>query len=108
MEKEAGDPATVAANLEEAKEWEEELERLNALMPLEIEKQALQTTEIPALEARISKAKEKIPGLVQSIETVPCIEVSNYLSSDNKLGEERIGNSLYTSLRAQVFRRERH
>ena len=60
---------------EEAKEWEEEKNRLQALLPVEVTRDTLKATEIPALEEQHKKLEAKLPG-VQSTKDIVRISSS--------------------------------
>ena len=60
---------------EEAKEWEEEKNRLQALLPVEVTRDTLKATEIPALEEQLKKLEAKLPG-VQSTKDTVCLSSS--------------------------------
>lgn len=55
---------------EEAKEWEEEKNRLQALLPVEVTRDTLKATEIPALEEQLKKLEAKLPGVQSTKDTV--------------------------------------
>lgn len=55
---------------EEAKEWEEEKNRLQALLPVEVTRDTLKATEIPALEEQLRKLEAKLPGVQSTKDTV--------------------------------------
>jgi hypothetical protein len=60
----------VAVAEEEMKEWEEELKRLQGLLPLEADRNKLRDGEIPALDQQIREVEETLPGLAKTAELV--------------------------------------
>ncbi len=82
IDKTSDDAAEVVANAEEAKEWEAELERLQALLPLEAEKESLQKS-IAELEMRLSGIKSKLPQSAEAIDTVRLLNLRQF-GSDEK------------------------
>ncbi|KAL4258232.1 P-loop containing nucleoside triphosphate hydrolase [Pleurotus pulmonarius] len=61
-------PETLATNLAETKDWEEELDRLQKLRPFEASRNRLKTEEVPALEAQIKEHDAAIPDLAKQVE----------------------------------------
>ncbi|PAV16910.1 dna repair rad50 [Pyrrhoderma noxium] len=62
-------PEVQAEMQEEAKEWEEEKNRLQALLPVEVTRDTLKATEIPALEEQLKKLEAKLPGVQSTKDT---------------------------------------
>ncbi|KAG6890641.1 hypothetical protein C0995_006617 [Termitomyces sp. Mi166 len=67
MKKKAS-PEAIEENKKEMKEWEEELERLQSLRPVEAACHQLKTKEIPALEKEINELEDSYPNLTREAE----------------------------------------
>lgn len=63
-------PAKVADNVEEMKQWQDELDRLQKLMPTQASQTRLKDFELPALEKQIKEQEAIIPSLSEKAEEV--------------------------------------
>lgn len=63
-------PQSIAENTDEMKEWEEELGRLQTLVPNQASRDRLKNIEIPALENQIKEQEGAIPSLSEKAEEV--------------------------------------
>lgn len=63
-------PEKVADNVEEMKGWQEELDRLQKLMPIRASQDRLKNTDLPALEKQIKEQEATIPPLSEKAEEV--------------------------------------
>lgn len=63
-------PESVANIHSELEEWEQEMERLQNLRPVQASRDRLKTTEIPELEANIKAEEAKIPAISAAAEEV--------------------------------------
>jgi hypothetical protein len=73
----------MATQEEEAKEWEDELKRLQSLLPFEAARNKLRDEEIPALEQQIKEDDDKLPSLAEKAEKA-CVHVTARLSKLNR------------------------
>jgi DNA repair protein RAD50 len=78
-------PAEIAENKREMGEWEEELERLQKLMPIQASRDQIKLKELPALEEQIKAQEESYPDISHRAEEVnllkngaPPISLINY------------------------------
>jgi DNA repair protein RAD50 len=65
-------PESIAENTEEMTEWENELNRLQKLVPSQASRIRLKNTELPALERQIKEQEGEIPSISQKAEKVRC------------------------------------
>jgi DNA repair protein RAD50 len=63
-------PQSIAENTEEMKEWEDELKRLQTLIPTQASRDRLKNTELPALEKQIKEQEGVIPSISEKAEEV--------------------------------------
>ena len=63
-------PQSIAENTDEMKEWEEELERLQKLVPTQASQDRLKGVELPALEKQIKEQEGAIPSIGEKAEKV--------------------------------------
>jgi hypothetical protein len=63
-------PQSIAENTEEMKEWEDELERLQKLVPIQASRDRLKRNELPALEKQIKEQEAAIPAISKKAEEV--------------------------------------
>jgi DNA repair protein RAD50 len=63
-------PQSIAENTDEMKEWEEELERLQKLVPTQASRDRLKGVELPALEKQIKEQEDTIPSFGEKAEKV--------------------------------------
>jgi hypothetical protein len=63
-------PQSIAENTEEMKEWEEELARLQKLVPIQASRDRLKNTELPALERQIKEQEGTLPPISKEAEQV--------------------------------------
>jgi DNA repair protein RAD50 len=63
-------PQSIAENTEEMKEWEDELERLQKLVPIQASRDRLKRNELPALERQIKEQEAAIPAISNKAEKV--------------------------------------
>lgn len=63
-------PEKVAENVEEMKQWQDELDRLQKLMPTRASQTRLKDIELPALEKQIKEQEAVIPSLSERAEEV--------------------------------------
>jgi DNA repair protein RAD50 len=63
-------PQSIAENTDEMNEWEEELERLQKMVPIQASRDRLKHTELPALERQIKEQESAIPSISQKAEEV--------------------------------------
>ncbi|TDL22235.1 hypothetical protein BD410DRAFT_272559 [Rickenella mellea] len=61
-------PEKIAENLQEAVEWQEELKRLQTLLPIENTRDLLKSKEIPRIESLIKEQEEKLPNINATVE----------------------------------------
>ncbi|KIM89254.1 hypothetical protein PILCRDRAFT_218441 [Piloderma croceum F 1598] len=61
-------PESIAENTEEMKEWEDELERLQKLVPIQASRDRLKRNELPALERQIKEQEAAIPAISHKAE----------------------------------------
>ena len=61
---------SIAENTEEMKEWEDELNRLQRLMPTQASRDRLKNTELPELERQIKEQESTIPFMSEKAEEV--------------------------------------
>lgn len=65
-------PEQIAEDKEQLKMWQEELDRFQALVPLQLSSERLRNTEIPALDRQMKEQELSIPPLSQKAEEVGC------------------------------------
>lgn len=63
-------PETIAANKDEMAEWVVELDRLQALTPVEAARTRLRDVELPTLEKQIREQEAAIPAISAKAEEV--------------------------------------
>jgi hypothetical protein len=63
-------PEVKEANRLELEEWETELARLQALLPVEASRDRVKTVELPALERQMKEIEESIPAISEKAEEV--------------------------------------
>lgn len=71
-------PENIATEIEDLKEWQEELANLQKLIPAQASRDRLKLTELPALEKEIQVQEAEIPSISEKAEQVRevCINLS--------------------------------
>lgn len=71
-------PENIATEIEDLKEWQEELANLQKLIPAQASRDRLKLTELPALEKEIQAQEAEIPSISEKAEQVRevCINLS--------------------------------
>lgn len=63
-------PESLAEVTEELKDWEEELDRLHKLTPIQLSRDRLKDSELPELEQQTKEQETAIPSLSEKAEEV--------------------------------------
>jgi DNA repair protein RAD50 len=63
-------PQSIAENTEEMKEWEDELDRLQRLVPAQASRDRLKDLELPAFERQIKEQEGAMPPISEKAEEV--------------------------------------
>lgn len=63
-------PESIAEETAELKDWEEELDRLQKLLPIQVSRDRLKHTELPALEKQVKEQESAIPSFSAKAEEV--------------------------------------
>lgn len=63
-------PQAIAAEIADLKDWQDELERLQKLLPTQASRDRLKQTEIPTLEKQIKEQEDDIPSISEKAEQV--------------------------------------